>query len=335
MSEDEINPTVSKVETNIGNLPQGDAFPTALPEKTSAGEPDQTALLNSLTRLLAGGALTGSDFLVTRLRHWEQVNPADSEILDAKPDETDSDRNRYAILGMLLDAAEAADKSISVLSRIGGITGSVLMTPVKAVGNSWPLRPAKKGFDRLVGRGEQEWERWVQKGRVAELRSRRMTQEVVTESVDEAVTYFSSYEEIQVLIRGQIELLAGDVQSNPELDNLVKALASNYIAYLQAHPEELDGLVRVQADEYLDHLHEHPEEIQDLIAGQSLGLASTIRDEIRQRTVSFDIVFEKLVRGIMRKTPRNQLPSPPKVVQDLADSGYIPGDTSVLREGNQ
>lgn len=306
--------------------------PAQLVDPESSSLDQESPLFIGLSRMLAGGALEGRELLVSRLRAWEQANPQDPQILDAAADESELDRDRYALIGALLDGLEAAGQGASVLGWVGNSVSRLVLGPIRAVGNSLPMRPAKRGFEALVARGEKQRDQWVQQGRAAELRTRQMTREVVTGTVDEAVSYFSSYEEIQVLIRGQIELLATDIPTSPELDNLVKVLASNYLAYLQEHPEMLDGLVQSQADQYLDHLHDHPEQVQDLVAGQSVGFASTIRDEIRERLINVDIVLEKLVRGTLKKPSRNQLPPPPAEVQARAETGIVPGDFPRLEE---
>jgi len=70
-------------------------------------------------------------------------------------------------------------------------------------------------------------------------------------------------------------------------------------------------------DEFIDKLAENPQ-LQAVITKQSLGVASDMRDEVRERTVTADNVMEGLVRRILRRTPRAQLPEPPPEVQRWA-----------------
>ncbi len=62
-------------------------------------------------------------------------------------------------------------------------------------------------------------------------------------------------------------------------------------------------------DDVIDYLADKPE-VQDLIAGQTTGLAGEVLDEVRERTVSGDSFLEGIVRAVLRKTPRAELPPP-------------------------
>jgi hypothetical protein len=70
-------------------------------------------------------------------------------------------------------------------------------------------------------------------------------------------------------------------------------------------------------DEFINRLSENPE-LQSLITEQSLGVASEMRDEVRERTVTADNLMEGIVRRILRRTPRDELPEPPPEVQKWA-----------------
>lgn len=73
-------------------------------------------------------------------------------------------------------------------------------------------------------------------------------------------------------------------------------------------------------DDFINHLAENPE-VQALVTKQSLGLASEVRDEVRERTVTADNVVESLVRRILRREPRASLPEPDPIVQEWATRG--------------
>jgi hypothetical protein len=70
-------------------------------------------------------------------------------------------------------------------------------------------------------------------------------------------------------------------------------------------------------DEFINRLSENPE-LQALITEQSLGVASEMRDEVRERTVTADNLMEGLVRRVLRRSPRAELPGPPPEVQKWA-----------------
>lgn len=81
-------------------------------------------------------------------------------------------------------------------------------------------------------------------------------------------------------------------------------------------------------NDFINHLAENPE-VQALVTKQSLGLASEVRDEVRERTVTADNVVESLVRRILRREPRASLPEPDPIVQEWATRRLRSGsDTS-------
>ena len=70
-------------------------------------------------------------------------------------------------------------------------------------------------------------------------------------------------------------------------------------------------------DDFINYLGDKPE-VQELIAGQTTGLASEVLDEVRERTVSGDSFLEGIVRAVMRKAPRAELPPPPPEIRQSA-----------------
>jgi hypothetical protein len=67
-------------------------------------------------------------------------------------------------------------------------------------------------------------------------------------------------------------------------------------------------------DEVLDYVAENPEiqaSIRHLVTQQGVGLANVVADNSRTVTVAADYVAERLVRRILRRTPRAELPPSP------------------------
>lgn len=63
--------------------------------------------------------------------------------------------------------------------------------------------------------------------------------------------------------------------------------------------------VQGTTDEVIDVLAVHPG-VKELVEKQSTGFASEIVEEIRERTVSLDTLFERITRKVLRKKPRTQ-----------------------------
>ncbi len=70
-------------------------------------------------------------------------------------------------------------------------------------------------------------------------------------------------------------------------------------------------------NDIIDYLADKPE-VQNLIAGQTTGLAAEVLDEVRERTVSGDSFLEGIVRAVLRKTPRAELPPPSVEIRQSA-----------------
>lgn len=70
--------------------------------------------------------------------------------------------------------------------------------------------------------------------------------------------------------------------------------------------------------EVIDVLADHPG-IRELVEKQSTGFATEIVEEIRERTVSLDTLFERVTRRILRK-PKRPLLAPPAAGQE-AEAG--------------
>jgi hypothetical protein len=70
-------------------------------------------------------------------------------------------------------------------------------------------------------------------------------------------------------------------------------------------------------DDFIDYLGDKPE-VQALIAGQTTGLAGEVLNEVRERTVSGDSFLEGIVRAVLRKAPRAELPPPSTEIRQSA-----------------
>ena len=67
----------------------------------------------------------------------------------------------------------------------------------------------------------------------------------------------------------------------------------------------------------LNYVNQSPqvqEFIQEIISAQSMGMAGEAIEEVRERTVTGDILLERVVRSIFRRRPRESLPLPPTAV---------------------
>ena len=74
------------------------------------------------------------------------------------------------------------------------------------------------------------------------------------------------------------------------------------------------------------YLNAHPEQVQNLVQGQTIGMTTEIMNEVRERAVTADSVVEMLVRRVLGRKQREQLPEPPPEVQRRAEVARLPSD---------
>ena len=72
-------------------------------------------------------------------------------------------------------------------------------------------------------------------------------------------------------------------------------------------------------DEFIGLMAEN-QELADLVQKKSMGLATEAVDEFRSRTVSADALAEKLVRRILRRPARDELPGPSEESRPVIES---------------
>ena len=279
------------------------------PESTqypSQPEPEGFDAYRSIVRLLVGLALVGSDGLVGRLREWEAAHPfGQSEPSEA---ELGGDTAQRALVGMAFETAEMARRGVWGAAGLSVSVAGAIWSAFRPITNSFLFRPLWIPVRSVMTRSEARRERYARVGRSEEQRSRKMADEVIGLLIEDIVKY---------------------VADNPG----IMALIDTQVAGLAIRPETLDPLVREVGDRYIAYLNEHPEDVQNLVQGQAVGMASEVRDDVRTLTVTGDTFLETVVRGILRRTPRQDLPPPPLAVQQQAAPGRHTGDLSRSGEG--
>lgn len=143
--------------------------------------------------------------------------------------------------------------------------------------------------------------------------------------VDKILPKLATSAAIQALILAQVELILPELADDPGIQQLVLAQVDAILPELAESAAILD-LIRVQGDKYIDYLNEHPDKVQNLISGQSMGIASQVMDEVRERTVTADTVAEMFARRILGKRARTEIDEPPDAVQRRATAAVLPSD---------
>lgn len=182
----------------------------------------------SVTRLLIGGVLLGSELLDNQLRKWdghdEEADLVDVSVIqdDPLPDtlpapqvgkslKSSQSDLRYALIGLIFEGEEKLEEALETTKRLGSSVNSVfdpVLRPVKKIGTS---RPVREGIDQLASRGQSAVERWISRGREEETNSRALTQQATSSTIDQSILYMAENEAITELIQTQGVSLAEQI----------------------------------------------------------------------------------------------------------------------------
>ena len=244
-------------------------LPTLLPAQAEQSpaqppaDPEFDAYM-AVVKLLIGGAVEGSAELVKRLEKWEAELNALEGVAGPSEIHSDGDVVRFMLVGMALSAGDGVRRQVVKLAQASDMfwrfTGSAAQPLVNNRVTGIVTGPFDRALDRLVTRGQQRVNDWVELGRSQEPGARRMARKAYLETVDE----------------------------------FISLLAEN-------------------------------QELAELVQKKSIGLATEAVDEFRSRTVSADAIAENIVRRILRRPPRAELPSPSDEVRQAILDQSIPG----------
>lgn len=254
-------------------------------DKASSSDPPADDPVAILLRLLVGGTAEVTDAIV-------------SGLFAPSPSGSHTTRARQALIGLLFEAYGAVSRGASTAERWVATTGRFWGSVLDPVVRSRLFAPVRLPSEYLIERGAQELERWARIGRAEEQQSRELTRRLMRVPVDDIVAY---------------------LRTNPELERLVQAQAQALLNELADDPR-LSTVILRQGDAYVDHLQENPQAVQALVRGQSVGLAEEVANSVRQRAVSADILVERIVRTMLRRKPRRELPGPPPEVRNRAET---------------
>jgi len=254
-------------------------------ERRSSDTDDGIA--TEILRLVLGGTLETTDRVLDLLSPETAAGNDDGALR----------RARYAAVGLVFEAYGRAARVASTTTRLaGGVIGlcAAALRPITSGRLLAPLlRPVGTRFERSVAM----LDRWVRIGRAEERRSRDLARGVAGVPMDAILEHLRDSPEMRELVRRQAEALLAELPDDPRVGDLVRS----------------------QGDRYVEHLRENPEGVQELVQGQSVGLVNEVMNSLRQRTVAFDDRLESVVRAMLRRTPRSELPPPPVSVRRRAD----------------
>ncbi len=189
--------------------------------------------VRSITRLLIGGILLGSELLENQLQKWDgNGDEADSEMMDGKsktalqenplpdtlpapqvgmPPQGNKSDVRYALIGLIFEGEDKLDEALVSAKRIGDRASRLLNPLFRPIQKLGVDRPVRKGFDQLTRRSQSAVDRWISRGREEDSHSRELTQKAATSTVDQSIHYMAENEAITELIQTQGVSLAEQI----------------------------------------------------------------------------------------------------------------------------
>ena len=150
---------------------------------------------------------------------------------------------------------------------------------------------------------------------------------LITDKLDKFLPLLSENAAVQKLVRKQVDAILPTLVRDPTIQLLIQEQANAYLDSLSTtlNPK-LQALIRQQGDDYITYLNAHPEQVQNLVQGQTIGMTTEIMNEVRERAVTADSTLEMIVRRILGRKQREELPLPPPEVQRRADVARLPSD---------
>lgn len=143
--------------------------------------------LEMLASLLLGSATEGSEQFARRLDRWQaNIDARGKKIYSESPHETEEERLRYALIGLLSTAPGAAQRTLAAAVRASDSAYGLVSQLLSPVSNSRFGRPLQRRYDRYAAHGATIVERWIDLGRATEQRGRAMAREAAFDGEDEA-----------------------------------------------------------------------------------------------------------------------------------------------------
>ena len=207
--------------------------PKVVPGQYSKVEPNEPKklefrTLRSAMRLALGTAMIGADEINRRLKEQqEQFNNVAVKNTDVdantktggvivrstiiSPDETEADRLRYALIGIMAQTPDVMASGLSAAGQISGKATRLFSRITGPVANSRLMKPVKERYDSVAARGESMVDRWIEIGRAEEQAARVMAANTANKTVDELVDYLGQKPEVRDLIQQQSVGMVGEI----------------------------------------------------------------------------------------------------------------------------
>lgn len=184
--------------------------------------------LLTLMRLVVGGTLEGTDEIMRRLKE-HQAEVKRSQVVNLpiySTAESDAERLRHALVGLLFEAPEVVARNLSKMQADTQRATERVSKLTRPITNSWFARPFKRQIEKVSARGEAFVDRLAHIGRIEAQNGRLLARATTAEALDEILGYLAEKPEIRQLVQQQGLSLTEEVvnalrKRTAEADNLI------------------------------------------------------------------------------------------------------------------
>lgn len=279
-------------------------------QASGEAEPASFDAYRSIVRLLVGLALIGGDDLIAHLRAWESTYSPGPDGPVREAEVTSASVARYALIGMVFETAELARRAAWQVAGLSAAFAGAVGSAFRPLTESFLFRPLFSSIRAAAPGRRERLARYARTGLAEEQRSRALANDVTGLLLEDVVTYAGANPGVLALVDAQVDRLLPQLVADPTIQALLVEQLGTWIAALATRPESLDPLVREVGDRYIAYLNEHPGDVRNLVQGQAVDMATEMRNSVRTITVTGDTALEMLVRSLLRRKAREDLPPP-------------------------
>lgn len=170
-------------------------------------------------RFLLGSALLLNDEAQKRFAKAQQeikISPTERKVLLAK--ETSVDRERYTLIGLMVEGDKAVERMLANLGQLGERSIRKTKHKIKPLTNNPLVVPLTRRYERSIQRGENILQGLIESGRLEEFRSRRLAQEATTETIEEVLDYLATSPEMDQLVDAEMDEMPGETIADIQTD---------------------------------------------------------------------------------------------------------------------
>lgn len=188
--------------------------------------------IRSWTRLGLGVVLLGLDALMDRTKVWEKSIDKSSVSVQgaAKASSNDqtshvqaptvyleqhtseeAEQRRQTLIGLVFDLQDRILRGLATFHRVETLADRAVSPVLAPITKSRLFRPIRNQFDKLVARGQEQVDQWIQIGKVEEDHSRELVKTATLTTVDTSIDYLSTNPDVKELVQSQSTSLINEI----------------------------------------------------------------------------------------------------------------------------